>query len=177
MDFPDNLPILKVPYMSVYRILQRARFLSVAVFAALTVLAIAVPVRAEEVPPAVRAAQAQAKRTTTSFGNASAATVVPAAPGAHVGSASSFLYFPSTQSGVNIGGRLPVGKSHVYVPYYGTISNDPTHPGVQGATGLAYGFRTWDISLLNGGFGTQPAPVPGADQPKVNPSLSLSIHF
>ena len=175
MVFTDKLPILKVPLMLVHRFRQRAGLLSVAVFAALTVLAVAVPVRADDVPPAVRAAQA--KRTTTSFGNASTATVAAPAPATHAGSASSFLFFPSTQPGVNIGGRLPVGKSHVYVPYYGTISNDPTHPGVQGATGLAYGFRTWDISVLNGGFGTQPAPIPGADQPKVNPSLSLSIHF
>jgi hypothetical protein len=63
------------------------------------------------------------------------------------------------------------------VPYYGSISTDPTRPGVQGTTGLAYGFRTWDISVLNGGFGTQQAPVPGIDQPKVNPALSLSIRF
>ena len=161
--------------MSVLRLRQRAGVLSVAVFTALTVLGVAVPARADDVPAAARAAQA--KRTTTSFGNGTTAAVAPPVAGTHAGSASSFLYFPSAQPGVNINGRLPVGKSHVYVPYYGTISNDPTHPGMQGATGLAYGFRTWDISVLNGGIGTQPAPIPGADQPKVNPSLSLSIHF
>jgi len=36
---------------------------------------------------------------------------------------------------MNIGGRVNVGKSHVYVPYYGSISTDPTRPGVQGTTG------------------------------------------
>jgi hypothetical protein len=79
---------------------------------------------------------------------------------------------------MNIGGRVNVGKSHVYVPYYGTISNDPAHPGVQGTAGLAYGFRTWDISVLNGGFGNQPSSgIPGGDPPKVNPALTFSIHF
>ena len=30
---------------------------------------------------------------------------------------------------------------------------------------------------LNGGIGGPQAPVPGIDQPKVNPALSLSIRF
>ena len=76
-----------------------------------------------------------------------------------------------------VGGRVNVGKSKLYVPYYGNISSDPTHPGVQGTAGIAYGFRTWDISVLNGNMGTQQAPVPGVDTPKVNPALSLSIRF
>jgi hypothetical protein len=49
---------------------------------------------------------------------------------------------------------------------------------VQGTAGIAYGFRTWDISVLNGGLGTPlQAPIPGVDTPKVNPALSLSIRF
>jgi hypothetical protein len=63
------------------------------------------------------------------------------------------------------------------VPYYGNVSTDPAHPGVQGTAGIAYGFRTWDISVLNGGLGTPQAPIPGVDAPKVNPALSLSIRF
>lgn len=158
-----------------FRFSQRVRCLSVALFAAAGVFAVAVPVRAEETASTARAPQA--KRSTASLGTTAPATI-GGLPG-HPGYANGFLYFPGTQPGLNIGGRVNVGKSHVYVPYYGTISSDPTHPGVQGTTGLAYGFRTWDISVLNGGFGTPQAPIPGAggDAPKVNPSLSLSIRF
>lgn len=91
--------------------------------------------------------------------------------------ANGFLYFPGVQSGVNVGGRVPVGKSHLYVPYYGNVSGDPAHPGVQGTAGIAYGFRTWDISVLNGGFGTPQQTLPGLDPPKANPALSLSVRF
>jgi hypothetical protein len=70
-----------------------------------------------------------------------------------------------------------VGKSHVYVPYYGNVSTDPAHPSWQGAAGIAYGFRSWDISVVNGGFGNAPPAVPGSDIPKPNQSLTLSIRF
>jgi hypothetical protein len=156
--------------MFAHRFGQRALCLMVAAFAVVAVLAVAVPVRADETA-AVRAAQA--KRSTTSFTGALPATGGPAAPNPVPGG---FLYFPGAQPGMNIGGRVNVGKSHVYVPYYGNVSTDPAHPGVQGTAGLAYGFRTWDISVLNGSVGTQ-AVVPGIDPPKVNPSLSLSIRF
>ncbi len=156
------------------RLGQSARFLSVAVFSAVAVFAFAVPVKADDTVSAARAAQG--KRTTASLANPLPATGA-AVPG--TAAANGFLYFPGGQPGMNVGGRLNVGKSHVYVPYYGNISNDPTHPGVQGVAGIAYGFRTWDISVLNGG-GTsvaQPA-IPGLDAPpKVNPALSLSIRF
>ena len=161
--------------MLALRFSRRVRSLSVALFVAAAVLALAVPARAEDVP-ASAARAVQAKRATTSLQNAQPSTTLGTQPGRSF--ANGFLYFPGAQPGMNIGGRLNVGKSHVYVPYYGTISNDPTHPGVQGTAGLAYGFRTWDISVLNGGFGTPPAPaIPGADTPKVNPALSLSIRF
>jgi hypothetical protein len=161
--------------MFAFRFSQRVRFLSVAVFAVIAVFAVAVPVRADELPAVPAAAHAaQAKRGTASLGNGMPSTV--GAPQGHTGYATGFLYFPGAQPGMNIGGRVNVGKSHVYVPYYGNISNDPTHPGVQGAAGIAYGFRTWDISVLNGG-GTNQSAIPGADAPKANPSLSLSIRF
>ena len=120
---------------------------------------------------------AAAKRTTT-FTSAGVAAAIPGTPAGHVGSslANGFVYFPNVPSGVNVGGRVPVGKSHLYVPYYGNVSNDPTHPSVQGATGLAYGFRTWDISILNSGIGAQQT-LPGVEPPKTNPALSLSIRF
>ena len=156
------------------RLRQRALSLSVAAFAVLAVFAIAAPAMADDVTAAARAPQA--KRSTTSF-SSSLPTTLGSPTQSRGGSAGGLLYFPGAQPGMNIGGRVNVGKSHVYVPYYGSISTDPTRPGVQGTTGLAYGFRTWDISVLNGGFGTQQAPVPGIDQPKVNPALSLSIRF
>jgi hypothetical protein len=150
------------------------RSLSVALFAAATVFTLAVPANAEDIT-ASAARAAQAKRATTSLGNPSTSTSLGAQPGRST--TGGFLYFPGAQPGMNIGGRLNVGK-HVYVPYYGTISSDPAHPGVQGTAGLGYGFRTWDISVLNGGFGNAPSPaIPGADAPKVNPALSFSIRF
>lgn len=151
------------------RFRQGVRFLSVAAFAALTALALTLPARADE------RSTAQAKRQPTSFQNATPSTVT--APQSHPGY-DGFLYFPGAQPGMNIAGRVNVGKSHVYVPYYGNISNDPTHPGVSGTTGIAYGFRTWDISVLNGAFGNPQQPsLPGTDAPKVNPNLSFSIRF
>jgi hypothetical protein len=156
------------------RFRQCALSLSVAAFAVCTAFAAAVPASADDVTAAAARAP-QAKRSTTSFGN-----TLPSSIGGVTqprSSTAGFLVFPGGQPGMNIGGRVNVGKSHVYVPYYGNISTDPTRPGVQGVTGLAYGFRTWDISVLNGGFGTTQAPVPGIEQPKVNPALSLSIRF
>jgi hypothetical protein len=147
----------------------RVRCLSVAVFAAVALCAVVVPANADE------SHAAQAKRATTSL-TSSQPSAVDAGQG-HTSFANGFLYFPGAQPGMNIGGRLNVGKSHVYVPYYGNVSSDPAHPGVQGTAGIAYGFRTWDISVLNGGFGSPAAPIPGADAPKVNPALSLSIRF
>ncbi len=151
------------------RVRHRAFCLSAAVFAVCAALAFAAPAKADDTARA-----AQAKRSATSF--------TPSLPSAVGGATQSrgnggFLYFPGAQPGMTIGGRVNVGKSHVYVPYYGNISTDPAHPGVQGTTGLAYGFRTWDISVLNGGIGSPQAPIPGIDQPKVNPALSLSIRF
>ena len=154
---------------------QRVGLLSGVVFAAALALAFTAPVRAEE---ATRGAQASvpAKRTTTSF-----ESVAPTSVGAsatHAGFSGGLLYFPGPQTGLNIGGRVPVGKSHVYVPYYGNISNDPTHPGVQGTAGIAYGFRSWDISVYNSALSTQPQPpIPGAEAPKVNPAVTFSIRF
>jgi hypothetical protein len=154
--------------MLALRFPQRVRLLSVAVFAAVALFAIAVPV-----PVRADDHAAPAKRAATSLVNSQPATV--GGSQSHTAFSNGFLYFPGAQPGMNIGGRVNVGKSHVYVPYYGNVSNDPTHPGVQGTAGIAYGFRTWDISVLNG-VSPQP-PFPGADTPKVNPALSLSIRF
>jgi len=153
---------------------QSARFLPVAVFSAIAVFAFSLPVKADETASAARAPQG--RRSTASLANPLPASAGAAVPG--TAAAGGFLYFPGGQPGMNVGGRLNVGKSHVYVPYYGNISNDPTHPGVQSVTGIAYGFRTWDISVLNGGAGNAQPAIPGLDAPpKVNPALSLSIRF
>jgi len=143
---------------------QRVRLLSVAVLTALVVFAFAVPAKADD-------RTAQAKRTTASLSNGA-----PAQSQGGQNFAGGFQFIPGAP-GMNIGGRVNVGKSKLYVPYYGNISTDPLHPGVQGTAGIAYGFRTWDISVVNGGFGSPQGPVPGVDQPKVNPALSLSIRF
>jgi hypothetical protein len=156
--------------MLVLRVPQRLRTLAVAVFTAAVVCAFAAPAFAQDTHPAA------AKRGTTSLVNSQPSNVVGAPP--RVGIPNGFLYFPGAQSGMNIGGRLNVTK-HVYVPYYGNVSNDPAHPGVQGTAGIAYGFRSWDISVLNGGFGTVQPSIPGAtnDAPKVSPALTFSIRF
>lgn len=153
---------------------QRVGLLSGAVFAAALMLVLTVPVRAEDT---TRGAQAtvQAKRTTTSFESVPSTSV--GASATHAGFSGGLLYFPGPQTGLNINGRVNVGKSHVYVPYYGNVSNDPTHPGIQGTAGIAYGFRTWDISVLNGAFGTQSPTLPGTEAPKVNPAVTFSIRF
>jgi hypothetical protein len=155
--------------MLVFRIPKRVRTLSVAVFTAAAICVFASPAFAQDNHPAA------AKRGTTSLVNSQPSN---AAGGTHTGFSNGYLHFPGAQPGMNIGGRLNVSK-HVYVPYYGNVSNDPAHPGVQGVAGIAYGFRTWDISVLNGGFGTVQPVLPGTnnDAPKVNPALTFSIRF
>jgi hypothetical protein len=155
----------------------RQRLLSIAALAAVGVAFVALPARADDAAASVKTAQA--KRTTTSL-NDTGSSLLGGIPSSRQGAgyANGFVYVPGPQSQLNLGGRVNVGKSHVYVPYYGNMTGDPTHPTWQGAAGIAYGFRTWDISVVNGGFGNTPAPpIPGADANKTNPSLSLSVRF
>ena len=150
---------------------QHVGLLSGVVFAAALVLALIVPVRAEDTAHVTKA-----KRTPTSFESLPGTSV--GASATHAVFTGGLLYFPAPMTGLNVGGRLNVGKSHVYVPYYGNVSNDPVHPGVQGTAGIAYGLHNWDISVYNSAIGTQPQPtVPGAEAPKVNPAVSFSIRF
>ena len=155
---------------------QRMRTLTIAVMAAVAVFVLSLPAQADDTAAAQMRAIA-AKRTPQSLTASGISSAIPGAPSAGRSFASGFLYFPGAQSGLNVGGRVPVGKSRLYVPYYGNVSGDPAHPTVQGATGIAYGFRTWDISVLNGGFGTPQQTLPGVDPPKANPALSLSVRF
>jgi hypothetical protein len=156
---------------------QRAQSFSAALFASIVMLGVMLPARADETAAASHAA-AQARRAPASFGAAAVSPLggVPASRQAS-GFSQGFLFPAGPQPLLNVGGRVPVGKSHIYVPYYGDVTGDPAHPSWQGAAGLAYGFRTWDISVVNGGFGAVQNPVPGTEQPKANPSLSLSIRF
>ncbi len=98
---------------------------------------------------------------------------------ASTGFLNGFVYAPGPQSALGFRGRLNVGKSGVYVPYYGNVGADPLRPNVQGVAGIGYGFRGWDISVLNGGYTAgAPALTPGSgDLSKVSPSLSVSVHF
>jgi hypothetical protein len=134
----------------------------------------ALPGRADEATTRAAAAKRATSFTTTTL--PPAGLPGPAANRPATGFSNGFLYVPGAQPGINVGGRVPVGKSRLYVPYYGNVSSDPMHPGVQGTTGLAYGFRTWDISILNSGIGAQQT-LPGVEPPKTNPALSLSIRF
>jgi hypothetical protein len=139
-------------------------------------LFVALPARADDTTTAAMRAIA-AKRTPTSLNTGGLSLPNPSASRSSTSFTNGFLYFPGAQPGLSVNGRVPVGKSHVYVPYYGNVSGDPAHPNVQGTAGIAYGFRTWDISVLNGGFGTSQQTLPGVDPPKANPALSLSVHF
>lgn len=153
-----------------------SRRLTVAAFAAVAVFCASIPAQADDVTAQGTRALA-AKRSTQSFGTSDSTLPIVASPTRNAaGFANGFLYFPGTQPGLTVGGRVPVGKSHVYVPYYGNVSGDPAHPNVQGTAGIAYGFRTWDISVLNAA-GTTSQALPGIDAPKTNPSLSLSVRF
>jgi hypothetical protein len=165
--------------MHVFPFGLRAYVFPAAAFAAVALFVAALPVRADEATTAAAASvrAAQAKRTTASFGTTLPSSPVSGATRPGAGFSNGFIYVPGAQPGMNIGGRLNVGKSHVYVPYYGNISGDPAHPTVQGTAGIAYGFRTWDISVFNGGIGTNQPTLPGVEAPKTNPNLSLSIRF
>jgi hypothetical protein len=165
--------------MSPVRYSNRARLLSVAAVAAAW-LAFAVapaPARAD-VTPSVRARESAARQHTASLNLNTATASSPAVVAApRSGILNGFVYSTGPQS-LGFRGRLNVGKSGVYVPYYGNVDTDPLHPAAQGFAGIGYGFRSWDISVVNGGYSSgAPANVPGADLPKANPSVSFSIHF
>lgn len=164
--------------MSVVRFSKRARLLSVAALAAawLALSAAPAPARADDAP-AARAREAAKQRTASLNLNApSPASIAPA--GRSSGSMiNAFVYQAGPQS-LGFRGRVKIGKSGVYVPYYGNVDTDPLHPATQSYAGIGYGFHTWDVSVVNGGYNSGSlANVPGADTPKANPSLSFSIHF
>jgi hypothetical protein len=164
--------------VAVIRFFNRARSVSVAAFAATCIVLSIGPALAEETPIAGPRTHEGAKRSTASLnanasapGPGGAATTRPAA-----GFMNGFVYSAGPQS-LGFRGRVNVGKSGVYVPYYGNVDVDPLHPAVQGVAGIGYGFRTWDVSVQNGPFSGSVPNVPGGATSKSNQSLSFSIRF
>jgi hypothetical protein len=162
--------------MSAERFSTWARLLSAVVLSATWFAASVAPARADVTGTSSRAHEAAAKQHTASMNLSNGASAVTAtAP--HAGIMNGFVYSTGPQA-LAFGGRVNVGKTHVYVPYYGNVNTDPLHPNAQGFAGIGYGFRTWDVSVVNGGYSSAPvANVPGADVPHANQSLSFSIHF
>ena len=162
--------------MSAVRFYNRARLLSIALFAAIWMVVSCVPANADDATTG--RARDSAKRAPASLNLNNSAVTPPGSPRNTAGFMNGFVYTPGPQPVLGFRGRVNVGKSGVYVPYYGNVGSDPAHPNLQGVAGIGYGFRTWDISVVNGGFSAgAPAAVPGADAPKANPSLSFSIRF
>jgi len=165
--------------MSAVRFSTWARLLSAVVLTAAGLVASVEAARAETT--AVSAASARAhdagRAHATSLNLSSGAASAVTSPSSRSGILNGFVYSTGPQS-MAFRGRVNVGKTHVYVPYYGNVNTDPLHPDAQGFAGLGYGFRTWDVSVVNGGYSSgPPANVPGADVARPNQSLSFSIHF
>jgi hypothetical protein len=154
---------------------DRARFVTIAVVAAMWFGASVVPASAEQT--AAARSHETAKRAAASLNLNTPSSVAPPVLGSRSGGIlNGFVYNTGPQS-VGFRGRVNVGKTRVYVPYYGNVDADPLHPNAQGFAGIGYGFRTWDVSVVNGGYSGAAANVPGADTPKATQSLSFSIHF
>jgi hypothetical protein len=165
--------------MSVVRFSKRARLLSVAAFAAawLALSAAPTPARADDATAARSREAAKQHTSSLNLSAPAAAAIAPAGRSSGGGILNAFVYQTGPQS-VGFRGRVKIGKSGVYVPYYGNVDTDPLHPATQSYAGIGYGFRSWDVSVVNGGYSSGSlANVPGADTPKANPSLSFSIHF
>jgi hypothetical protein len=166
------------------RLSNRARVLTVAVCASVWLAMSGSSARATEtagaaIPAAPAAHAAAVKRSAASLNLNAASPISP--PARSSGMVNAFVYSTGPQS-LGFRGRVNVGKSGVYVPYYGNVdTSDPLHPAVQGVAGVGYGFHTFDVSVQNGAFspGVAPPPpnVPGGSPAKVNPSLSFSIRF
>jgi hypothetical protein len=165
--------------MSPVRFSTWARLLSAAVLTAAWFGMSAVPAHADVTSASTTArAHDAARQHTAALNNlANGATASATGPSTRSGILNGFVYSTSPQS-LAFGGRVNVGKTHVYVPYYGNVNTDPLHPNAQTFAGIGYGFRTWDVSVVNSGYNSAPvASAPGSDIPHPNQSLSFSIHF
>ncbi len=162
--------------MAVIRFFNRVRSLSVAAFAATCIVLSIGPALADESAAAAPRAHEGAKRSTSSLNTNANAPGSAATTRSAAGFMNGFVYSEGPQA-LGFRGRVNVGKSGVYVPYYGNVDVDPLHPAVQGVAGIGYGFRTWDISVQNGPFSGSVPNVPGGASSKTNQSLSFSIRF
>jgi hypothetical protein len=161
--------------MSAERFSTWARWVSVAVLTAAWLGFAVAPASAQDTS-AAKARESKAHTSSLSL-NASAAASAPAAAPANRGGSflNGFVYATGPQS-LGFRGRVNVGKTGVYVPYYGNVDTDPLHPNSQTSAGIGYGFRTWDISVMNGNSAGV-ANVPGGGDAPRSQSLSFSVRF
>jgi len=159
--------------MSGTRFSTWVRLVSVAVLTAAWLGVGVLPAQAQDTA-AARAHEAKQHTASLNLNGSAGASAPAAAPASRGGILNGFVYSTSPQS-LGFRGRLNVGKTGVYVPYYGDVDTDPLHPNSQAFAGIGYGFHTWDVSVVNGNSGV--AAVPGGDAPKSNQSLSFSIRF
>ena len=157
-------------------------FVSVTAACGMLALVSARPAAAEQTGPSHWALAPTAVRTpAVRRSGASLAPALPATGGAAAASAAasatrgtmSFNSVPAV--GPVLQGQVPVGKSHVYVPYYGG-ANGGISGALQGVAGLGIGFGSWNVSVVNRMLGTDlPNFLQSMKAP--NPALSLSIRF
>jgi hypothetical protein len=126
--------------MSAERFSTWARWVSVAVLTAAWLGFAVAPASAQDTS-AAKARESKAHTSSLSL-NAPAAASAPAAAPANRGGSflNGFVYATGPQS-LGFRGRVNVGKTGVYVPYYGNVDTDPLHPNSQTSAGIGYGFR------------------------------------
>jgi hypothetical protein len=154
--------------------------LSASALCVLLALAIPRPAGAEQVGPTHWTLAPSPVRTPIAH---RPATLTPPAalPGANASAAAtatrgtlSFSALPATGP-VGVQGQVNVGKSHVYVPYYGGASGG-LGGAMQSVAGLGIGFGSWNVSVVDRMLGTDlPNFLQSAKAP--NPALTLSIRF
>jgi hypothetical protein len=172
-------------------------FLAVALGAAVFSFALTAPARAESTPPGSPLTTLTSPHITPPAAPPlhSALRRAPA-PGANAGAAAAQLAAPtagrSNQSlttgqiaprlspavadpVVGVHGQLNIGRSHMYVPYYGDVAGG-TNAESQGVAGLGYGFGSWNLAVVNRSLGTDLGSMV-QNMKAINPSLSLSIRF
>ena len=85
-------------------------------------------------------------------------------------------FAPAGDPTVGVHGQVPLGRSHVYLPYYGDVAGAGPSASMQGVAGLGYGFGSWNLSVVNRGLGTD-VPSLVQSMKSVSPSLTLSLRF
>lgn len=156
-------------------------FVSVAAACGMLALVSARPAAADQTSPGHWAIAPAALHTPAArrLGASLAPATLPATGATVAGPAAagrgtmSFNALPAV--GPVVQGQVPVGKSHVYVPYYGGASGG-VGGALQGVAGLGIGFGSWNVSVVNRMLGTDlPNFLQSMKAP--DPALSLSIRF